>query len=232
MITLLCADSVLLIGQIPGSRQPYAQRRAGVVKDSARGHGALAPAVFAHQPKPTGSVRGRQFRGYIHLKTIPEASAELIRSAGQYADRLRGRHRRARPDRIDTPNRSGAAPIFGSPRRKRDRRDLSSLGHLTSRERSCGRPACRPRARVDPRAVSRGERMLDSTHALRASPITGFKCAPERGALRSARATPPEPLSHRAGAYRGRGKQTPRYSSRPRTIRLVSVSTMQRNLRG
>ena len=28
------------------------------------------------------------FRGYIHLKTIPEASAELIRQAGLYADRL------------------------------------------------------------------------------------------------------------------------------------------------
>jgi putative DNA modification/repair radical SAM protein len=29
-----------------------------------------------------------QFRGYIHLKTIPEASPELIESAGRYADRL------------------------------------------------------------------------------------------------------------------------------------------------
>jgi putative DNA modification/repair radical SAM protein len=29
-----------------------------------------------------------EFRGYIHLKTIPEASAELIQSAGAYADRL------------------------------------------------------------------------------------------------------------------------------------------------
>jgi putative DNA modification/repair radical SAM protein len=28
------------------------------------------------------------FRGYIHLKTIPEASAELIEQAGRYADRL------------------------------------------------------------------------------------------------------------------------------------------------
>jgi putative DNA modification/repair radical SAM protein len=28
------------------------------------------------------------FRGYIHLKSIPEASAELIRAAGVYADRL------------------------------------------------------------------------------------------------------------------------------------------------
>ena len=29
-----------------------------------------------------------EFRGYIHLKTIPDASAELIRDAGCYADRL------------------------------------------------------------------------------------------------------------------------------------------------
>jgi putative DNA modification/repair radical SAM protein len=29
-----------------------------------------------------------QFRGYIHLKTIPEASEELIAQAGRYADRL------------------------------------------------------------------------------------------------------------------------------------------------
>ena len=29
-----------------------------------------------------------QFRGYIHLKTIPEASPELIAEAGQWADRL------------------------------------------------------------------------------------------------------------------------------------------------
>lgn len=29
-----------------------------------------------------------EFRGYIHLKTIPEASVELIHAAGRYADRL------------------------------------------------------------------------------------------------------------------------------------------------
>jgi predicted DNA-binding helix-hairpin-helix protein len=28
------------------------------------------------------------FRGYIHLKTIPEASPELIELAGRYADRI------------------------------------------------------------------------------------------------------------------------------------------------
>ena len=29
-----------------------------------------------------------RFRGYIHLKTIPEASPDLIAQAGRYADRL------------------------------------------------------------------------------------------------------------------------------------------------
>src|SRR5690606_39521649 len=29
-----------------------------------------------------------QFRGYIHLKTIPDADPQLIALAGQYADRL------------------------------------------------------------------------------------------------------------------------------------------------
>jgi putative DNA modification/repair radical SAM protein len=32
--------------------------------------------------------RDHAFRGYIHLKTIPEASPELIEAAGRYADRL------------------------------------------------------------------------------------------------------------------------------------------------
>jgi len=32
--------------------------------------------------------KDHDFRGYIHLKTIPDASPELIRSAGLYADRL------------------------------------------------------------------------------------------------------------------------------------------------
>ena len=32
--------------------------------------------------------RVHDFRGYIHLKTIPEASAELLAAAGRYADRL------------------------------------------------------------------------------------------------------------------------------------------------
>jgi putative DNA modification/repair radical SAM protein len=35
-----------------------------------------------------GLREDHQFQGYIHLKTIPEASSELIQLAGRYADRL------------------------------------------------------------------------------------------------------------------------------------------------
>src|ERR1700759_5710068 len=35
------------------------------------------------------TLRGEHgFRGYLHLKTIPEASAELIAEAGRWADRI------------------------------------------------------------------------------------------------------------------------------------------------
>lgn len=34
------------------------------------------------------TLRERQFRGYIHLKTIPDADEALISAAGRYADRL------------------------------------------------------------------------------------------------------------------------------------------------
>ena len=39
--------------------------------------------------EPTRELRTvHNFRGYIHLKTIPEASAQLVEEAGLYADRL------------------------------------------------------------------------------------------------------------------------------------------------
>ncbi len=40
------------------------------------------------------------FRGYIHLKTIPEATPELLASAGRYADRLSINVELARPDSL------------------------------------------------------------------------------------------------------------------------------------
>jgi putative DNA modification/repair radical SAM protein len=43
------------------------------------------------------------FRGYIHLKTIPEASPELIELAGRYADRL--------SVNIELPSREGLAAL-------------------------------------------------------------------------------------------------------------------------
>lgn len=40
------------------------------------------------------------FRGYIHLKTIPEASPELLTAAGRYADRLSINIEMARPESL------------------------------------------------------------------------------------------------------------------------------------
>jgi len=42
------------------------------------------------------------FRGYIHLKTIPEATPELLASAGRYADRLSINVELARSDSLNT----------------------------------------------------------------------------------------------------------------------------------
>ena len=39
-----------------------------------------------------------RFGGYIHLKTIPEADPELLKQAGQYADRLSGAGKRRQAD--------------------------------------------------------------------------------------------------------------------------------------
>lgn len=61
------------------------------------------------------------FKGYIHLKTIPDASPDLIREAGLYADRLSinvelpadASLRKFAPAPRDHPFRHGAGPAGG-----------------------------------------------------------------------------------------------------------------------
>jgi predicted DNA-binding helix-hairpin-helix protein len=50
------------------------------------------------------------FRGYIHLKTIPDADPALIAEAGRYADRLSGEHRAADPRQRDAPGAGKERP--------------------------------------------------------------------------------------------------------------------------
>src|SRR5690606_3898485 len=76
------------------------------------------------------------FRGYIHLKTIPDASADLIARAGRYADRL--------SINIELPTREGLAAL--APEKDADAIERSMLG---IRERiDEARAARRERARI------------------------------------------------------------------------------------
>ena len=51
------------------------------------------------------AARRARFRGYIHLKTIPDASDELIARAGRYADRLSASTSSCRPSRASRGSR-------------------------------------------------------------------------------------------------------------------------------
>ena len=68
-----------------GVLQRFERRLEGMVE------GAFARA-FRSELQPVEVARRlrleEKFSGYIHLKTIPESSAELVEKAGLYADRL------------------------------------------------------------------------------------------------------------------------------------------------
>jgi putative DNA modification/repair radical SAM protein len=59
------------------------------------------------------------FRGYIHLKTIPEASEELIAEAGRYADRL--------SINIELPTEAGLKRLAPEKRTRSIRRTMAGL---------------------------------------------------------------------------------------------------------
>ena len=71
------------------------------------------------------------FRGYIHLKTIPEASPDLLASAGLYADRLSINIELARPSSLATlapqKNSGGIRRSMAAIRLKREEASDTSL---------------------------------------------------------------------------------------------------------
>src|SRR5690606_15269171 len=60
-----------------------------------------------------------QFRGYLHLKTIPDASEELLAKAGRYADRL--------SINIELPSQAGLQSLAPEKDRQRIR---SAMGRM------------------------------------------------------------------------------------------------------
>lgn len=63
-----------------------------------------------------------RFRGYIHLKTIPEASPELIERAGRYADRI--------SINIELPSEAGIARLAPE---KNLARTQEAMGHIRNK---------------------------------------------------------------------------------------------------
>ncbi len=65
-------------------------RRNYPSRDCSSARGSSGPPITMEQLVEVARLlrEAHQFRGYIHLKTIPEASPELIEAAGRHADRL------------------------------------------------------------------------------------------------------------------------------------------------
>ena len=76
------------------------------------------------------------FRGYIHLKAIPEASPALVEEAGLYADRL--------SINIELPTDTGIADFAPEKRPEGIRR---AMGNLRSRIEETGEPTLRTKTR-------------------------------------------------------------------------------------
>jgi putative DNA modification/repair radical SAM protein len=85
------------------------------------------------------------FRGYIHLKTIPDAAPELLQRAGRYADRL--------SINIELPTEQGLAQLAPEKDTTAIRRSMGKLriaieqGRQEKREQSAAAPRSLPGAR-------------------------------------------------------------------------------------
>lgn len=75
------------------------------------------------------------FRGYIHLKTIPDASPELLQRAGRYADRL--------SINIELPTVEGLATLAPEKDGAAIRRTMASLRVHIDDAKDAARDACR-----------------------------------------------------------------------------------------
>ena len=96
------------------------------------------------------------FRGYIHLKTIPEASAELLALAGRYADRL--------SINVELPTPEGLQALAPEKDGQAIRRSMARLRiHIDDAKEAArpavatSQPAARPRRAPAPRFAPAGQ---------------------------------------------------------------------------
>lgn len=83
-----------------------------------------------------------QFRGYIHLKTIPEASQELIELAGQYADRI--------SINIELPTQESLATLAPEKNLRRTRQAMGGIRSRIEENQAARRDKTVPRAKKPP----------------------------------------------------------------------------------
>lgn len=87
------------------------------------------------------------FRGYIHLKTIPDAAPELLAAAGRHADRL--------SINLELPTPAGLAALAPEKDAVGIRRSMARLRLLIDDAKDAGRPAApRAGAAMRPRAAT------------------------------------------------------------------------------
>ena len=113
------------------------------------------------------------FRGYIHLKTIPEASAELLARAGRYADRL--------SINIELPTSEGLVALAPEKDGQAIRRSMARLRvHIDDAkgEQASARPTTLPAARPRPAQAPRFAPAGQSTQM-----IVGADAASDRSIL-------------------------------------------------
>jgi len=93
---------------------------------------------------------GHHFRGYIHLKTIPEASPALIERAGRYADRI--------SLNIELPTESGLTRLAPQ---KNLARTQEAMGHIRGKIEECFAEKRKPDApKPPPFATGQSTQML------------------------------------------------------------------------
>ena len=207
------------------NRAPATSARARFTRRGGRRpHARLLPAQLHRGPVPllghhplarlhdgAAGARSRAalreehgFRGYIHLKTIPEAEPELIDEAGRYADRLsinielpteaslsglRPRRSGAtiarRMGRPAAAHRGGRRPSAGKRRRRASRRPAR---HADDRRRRRGATTRHPRHQ---------QRALYAGYRLRRVYYSAFSPIPDASSGAAARSAPPLMREHR-----------------------------------
>jgi putative DNA modification/repair radical SAM protein len=132
------------------------------------------------------------FRGYIHLKTIPDAAPELLAEAGRYADRL--------SINVELPQAESLARLAPEKHLPSIRRSMGRLAERIAEGKERGAPRFAPAGQstqmivgadgADDRAILAASQTLYKAHALKRVYYSAYSPIPDASAALPARAAP------------------------------------------